>query len=71
MKKNAWSKKELAELRRIWPNGTPEQVGFAVDKASIVSEAPLRNWGAIKKQASRMHLRKSPRYMKRVLHRTA
>jgi len=65
---NAWTKKELAALRTTWPNRAPDEVWRAVGKAGLYSSTPFRKWASIKKMASRMGLRKSAQYRKRVLH---
>lgn len=65
---NAWTKKELAALKKTWPNGTKAEVRRAVSNAGLTSSTPFRNWASVKKMASRMGLKKSRKYRREVLH---
>ena len=54
MVKGSWSKDDLKELRRLFPNRPTAEVAAELGRPTE----------AVKKKASRMGLRKSPRYMK-------
>lgn len=54
MMKGSWSKDDLKELKRLFPNRPTAEVAAKLRRPTE----------AVKKKASRMGLRKSPRYMK-------
>jgi len=54
MMKGSWSKDDLKELKRLFPNRPTADVAAELGRPTE----------AVKKKASRMGLKKSPRYMK-------
>ncbi len=54
MTKGSWSKGDLKDLKRLFPNRATAEVAQELGRPTE----------AVKKKASRMGLRKSPRYMK-------
>ena len=54
MTKGSWSKDDLKDLKRLFPNRPTAEVAAELGRPTE----------AVKKKASRMGLRKSPRYMK-------
>jgi hypothetical protein len=52
--KGSWSKDDLKELKKLFPNRPTSEVAAQLGRPTE----------AVKKKASRMGLRKSPRYMK-------
>ncbi len=52
--KGSWSKDDIKELKRLFPNRPTAEVAAELGRPTE----------AVKKKASRMGLRKSPRYMK-------
>lgn len=62
-----WSKDEIKALKKAWPNGTREQVCKALGLAA--KGLPARNWDGVKKQAQRLGLKKTKKYMRTVLGR--
>lgn len=54
MTKGSWSKNDLKDLKKMFPNRPTAEVAAELGRPTE----------AVKKKASRMGLRKSPRYMK-------
>jgi len=54
MMKGSWSRNDLKELKRLFPNRPTAEVAAELGRPTE----------AVKKKASRMGLKKSPRYMK-------
>ncbi len=54
MTKGSWSKNDLKELKKLFPNRPTAEVAQELGRPTE----------AVKKKASRMGLKKSPRYMK-------
>jgi hypothetical protein len=52
--KGIWSKSELSQLKKLFPNNPTAQIAAKLGRPN----------DAVKKKASRMGLRKSKRYMK-------
>jgi len=57
-----WSKAEIKALRKTWPNGSPGDIIAALSRAD--PDSGPRGWDAIKKQAQRLGLRKTKKYMR-------
>ena len=54
LKKGLWSKSELTQLKKLFPNNPTAQIAAKLGRPT----------DAVKKKASRMGLRKSKKYMK-------
>ena len=54
LKKGLWTKGELAQLRKLFPNNPTAKISSTLGRPN----------DAVKKKASRMGLRKSKRYLK-------
>ncbi len=60
LKYGTWMKDEIERLKSLYPDVRTQIIANVLGR-------PVQN---VKKKASRMHLTKSPKYLRRVLHRS-